>query len=103
MSGSFGGCGVSAAAGGAPRSTITTAMSANALQDVVVSTVHTPYNSVSSSRDSPNNRRPRLRLAVHPTDCPPPARAVNLLGDPSVQHADGGDPRAPAGRDRAVG
>ena len=54
-------------------------------------------------RDSSDHRRPRFRLAVHPVDCAPAARAVGLLGDPAVRHAAGRDPRrAPVG-DHPVG
>ena len=55
----------------------------------------TPYNSAVpfTRRVSPNHRRPRFRLPVHTVDCPPAARAVGLLGDPAVRHADRRDRR----------
>src|SRR5262245_52641203 len=54
------------------------AESANALQDMVVPVRRTPYNSVSSPRDSPNHRRPGFRIAVHAVDRAPVAGTVGV-------------------------
>src|SRR6476469_1998774 len=75
---------------------------ANALQDVVVSPLRTPYNSVSSPRETPNHCRPRLRLAIHAVDRATPARTLCVLRNPALQHADRGHPGTTAGRHRAL-
>src|SRR5690348_1148500 len=52
------------------------------------------FYSPSPACEASNHRRSGFRLAVHATDRAPAARAVGLLGNPAVQHADGRDPRA---------
>ena len=59
--------------------------------------------SVRSHSESSDHRRPRLRLAIHPVDCAPPARTVGLRRDPAVRYAAGEDPARGPGRDHPVG
>src|SRR6187399_193218 len=87
----------------APASELSAAsIRANALQDVVVSPLGTPYNSVSSPREAPNHCRPRLRIAIHAVDRATPARTLRVLRNPALQHADRGHPVPQARRYRAL-